>query len=260
MDLNHDSFPFMKLPYELRLGVYDYLVEGTPRRKFEDDIAEGRPLILTSHILNQVKVFLRSPYSKAFNGLLGTCSEVQDEVVSYLQKLNFERTANVKIYILWLEDLGRLLRDIGHLGRQNIRHLEFEWDNIDRPQPEFPDSHIWRAGDGPAKIFNLLADCGNLTTLIAKFEVYGLLYRNPDFSVREQDITDLRCVPGVSELRNVCVKGEVSLSYGRRFFRTPSPAGFLEWMKDGMTTPPKAASSNGRSAISSETFIVELEE
>jgi hypothetical protein len=163
-----------------------------------------------------------------------------------------ERLRDIQIKVFWFDDLERLLKELGHVQRQNIRSLSFDWYNIYSPgSVKEPEN---KADNKDAKVFRLLADCGNLKKLEIRIDPYRLshcprisnvpthfYYKLP----QPRDLFQMRAVRALREVR-LGPDAEITLKY-EQATRPPKswipPAGFLSGLEAGMLRP-KSRNSN----------------
>lgn len=244
------SFPFLELPPEIRLEIYDAMcLEADKKfttisaRKF----THGNALILDSSFLNDIAHVIKGPYTVAFAGLVTSNHQLRDEVSAYLLAASVRRTKELQVSVIWFEDLGHFLLKLGPQGRQHLTNLSFTWDNKPRQKRGCSDistplgRESYRDKDGPEKIFKMLATCRNLQNLTVRLDSWRLLHNRPDGSCvpipgpssgpRSLDLWD---IPGMQALRTVKVRGDLKLHYTRDWEKGPEPKGFVQWLESGM--------------------------
>jgi hypothetical protein len=247
------GFPFSKLPAEIRLDIYDEIcaraIEAERSSNLELEwqdvgvIIKNNRILLEAERLPAIIKWIRGPYNAAFRGLVLASKELNREVSQYVSKANAARIKNIRVEVIWFEDLGHLLVGLGPQGRSNLTHIEFTWDNLVRPLHDGTQKIgpvLWRTVDGPAKIFTMLAACKNLVDVTVKMDTYRLLNMRSDedqqFDGHRRLLTDLQGIPGMMDLRDVKVNGDLKIQNSARSSVEVGPWSepFREWLMAGM--------------------------
>jgi hypothetical protein len=152
----------------------------------------------------------------------------------------------LQIRCLWLDDLRRLLKEIGREGRQNIHNLAFDWTNILSPGSVKVPTH--RQMDEAAIVFGLLAKCKNLKKLHIRLDPYRISHCPQisdvptNFYCKLPQPRDLFQMKRCAALSNVRLgpDAEIILEYVQAT-RPPNswvpPVGFLSGLQLGMLRP-----------------------
>ncbi|TLD35492.1 hypothetical protein E2P81_ATG01795 [Venturia nashicola] len=284
----------MKLPTELRHQIYDHVEaacldqpetnwgaerDHVPAREIMPVVENGYLDVDASEKLALVPLHpLRTWLSKrklTIQNLGKANSEFKKDVEDYfcLQRSRPPFHPDVILRFGSLKQLGELLLEIEHLGRQRITSIEFEWnEEIEAGywSPFFgeytalPMYDILYRKDTSAKVFTLLADCSNLRSLKIGIDPYivsrvkhGPWCRAGLAEVLNEEEQNLFDLDGSRALHNVRLGPHafVELEYRdtarlrERFSLPPSaapPSRYLEWLRDGMLRPRDQQDVNAR--------------
>ncbi len=208
-------FHFQKLPAELRNKIYRYVFDE-----------EGIQVYPTSIQRTDSLEYRRG--TKSRSNLLCVCSQLYHESLPY-------RYRDTPFYLNTVSDLLTFLKRIGPVARANITTIHLNWFH------------------GPletaAEAFKLLASCTSLVELwlgICERRLVRDFKCSCDGHLEAdgQQATSLRCIKGMSELRQIRGLNQVTI-FPLDTLRLPKmfkDIGFTRWMKEGMMAPREATS------------------
>jgi hypothetical protein len=257
------NFPFTKLPTEIRLDIYDQVCAAARRDEacqgimklwsgVDTEVSSRQDrILLEADRLNAIVSWIKGPYSQAFHGLILSNKELNAEVKEYIRKANAVRIKSSRVEIIWFEDLGHLLTNLGPVGRENLINIVFTWDNLIREAgngTKVLSPAMWRDANGPARIFRMLAACKNLTNITARIDTYRLMHAKPDGSWRRSPLLAPSVIPGMKELRKVKGSGVIKIEHSSRTGTSEGPwsEAFQKWIMDGMKLCDKGSHDWGR--------------
>jgi hypothetical protein len=242
---------FSMLPPEIRLDIYDQICATAQRDEAchgfikqsssvdsEVSLRHDRILVEADR-LDAIVRWIKGPYNQAFRSLILVNKKFKVEVREYIRKVNVARMRGSHVEMIWFEDLGHLLTNLGPVGRENLTNIVLTWDNLIRDSINGTKQlgpAMWRDEDGPARIFGMLAACKNLINITVRFDTYRLMHMKPDGTQRSSPYTRPADIPGMRELRDVKGSGTIKIEYSNR---TGVNVGawtseFQAWIVDGM--------------------------
>lgn len=213
------------LPLELRQIVYNYLYADCNLTEEEQDLikspnAKTQIMLLSSNNHSKIERWLQKASVMTIINTLKSVSDNFEEELTAYEALKSRRTCpRIILEIIWLEDLGKLLKALGTEGRKNITSLRLSWDDLTR-------ANLWAGGHshqskefqghaGMARVFELLADCPNLQSLEMQFDSVVLAGRGLG------QLRELESWRAFEEIRlgtDAYVDLEYHISYGTRYY------------------------------------------
>lgn len=239
----------MALPKEIHHIIYDHMETHCDDQQLENQLVQNGYVSVTFSNMNLVKEWILKR-TITIESMRKVNSYFKDNVEGYYTLKRPERPRDITLRFTWMEQLGQLLVDIGHIGRQKITSLDLLWNEWSHQPENYEFDSIWHRKDSSAKIFTLLSDCSNLRNLKLRIDPFTLAYcRVPWFRTARFELTgkylfDLEGSKALRELRlgpgaTIELQYENSVS-SRSYFLPKSirpPYDFLGWLERGMRRP-----------------------